>query len=246
MSWNALWTSELSESTRRRIADLVLSVYRDAFGDEFGWSQEGVLTRLSQSNLVLLLNETSEHCDGYAFCHVPAQPFHGRQLIWTNNRAVRRVWSNRGYGRESMRVAIDRVTRDLGEVGWLAGRTQNPSIIRLYASFMRDGHSEPVVLFPFTAKFTAAPYGIALRSYLEAVPQLKGAGIGSDGVYGAPVMAEDTAKTLGVDWHTLEATDASLYHAFLRWEQESTYRHDPRNAIVICGEICLASSSSRS
>ena len=95
---------------------------------------------ISQSSIFGLLVSPEEEIGGYAFYAIPQETLNGRSLLWENSVVLRKKNQGKHYSRQALFQALG--TQWKRNIGWIGGRTQNPIIIRRYASF-------GPTLFPF-------------------------------------------------------------------------------------------------
>lgn len=200
----------------------VSNVFADGFGSMNGWPLREVRLALQRSNLIGLLRSANDKIEGYAFFTLPDALLAGTSLLWEDAVCLRKQYQGQGLTSQPL---FDAIRTQLGgkRVGWLGGRTQNPSMLQRYARFG--------ALYPFDKNYSEDDGADVLSYLLEHIAEVREVERKLDRTTGI-CRAVYSGGRLGD--YELRGGAASIFDAQLqRWQ----FRREQGDAIVAVARL---------
>ncbi|MEV0357673.1 GNAT family N-acetyltransferase [Nocardia sp. NPDC050697] len=131
-------------------------MFRDGFTID-GWSPERIEATVRRSRILGLLESSDGTINGYALYSVPTARLHSRSLMWEESICVRKSMQGNGYAGAALTEALAEL--HACDIGWVAGRTQNPIVMHRYSTLG--------TIYPFEVPYNS-PRGRAVADFLQA------------------------------------------------------------------------------
>lgn len=140
-------------------------VYLDGFGEEEGWSDEGIGKMFDHSKVLGLLTTDTDGIVGYAFYAIPELLLMGSHMLWENAICVKKSAQGR---RNTSGIWYRASALYPGRTfGWIGGRTQNPLIMSRYKKL---GY-----LFPFETAYDEGDGRLVMEYLLANIEEVSSA-----------------------------------------------------------------------
>lgn len=149
----------------RTMVKAIHDVFLDGFGEEEGWSADGIETMFKRSMVLGLLTTDTDGIVGYAFYAIPELPFMGSHMLWENAICLKKfAQGSRNTSRIWYRASALYPGRTFG---WIGGRTQNPLIMSRYKKL---GY-----LFPFETAYNEGDGRLVMEYLLANIEEVSSA-----------------------------------------------------------------------
>lgn len=138
MGWRFKYITDSTASND--VVEAVLDIFYDAMGQGV-WTEEKVYRQFRSSNYFGFYESDNEENSAYFFATVPETCLNDYHVLWIDACSVRKKMQSKGIFKSAIDILQEIIPGK--RIGYIGGRTQNPTIIKMY------GKLSSHVFYPF-------------------------------------------------------------------------------------------------